>query len=107
MSEQVPIDHILSKKTVIQMTSVPRSTLDHWISKGQFPPPVALGPCRVGWRASTIQEWINSRPVAKRVLPITAKDPGTDAIHAIPEPVVRRRGRSSKASVVASQQGQG
>lgn len=107
MPEQTPIDHILSKKTVIQMTSVPRGTLDHWISKGQFPPPVALGPCRVGWRASTIQEWIGSRPIANRVLPTTAKDPGTETTPAIPEPVVRRRGRPSKATVATSQQAQG
>ncbi|MBF0401221.1 MAG: AlpA family phage regulatory protein [Magnetococcales bacterium] len=106
MPEQTPIDHILSKKTVIQMTSVPRGTLDHWISKGQFPPPVALGPCRVGWRASTIQAWIDSRPIANRVLPTTAKAPGADTIQGIPEPVVRRRGRPSKVSVTAGQQGQ-
>ncbi len=107
MPEQTPIDHILSKKTVIQMTSVPRGTLDHWISKGQFPPPVALGPCRVGWRASTIQEWIDSRPIANRILPSTAAVSGTDTTQTTTKPATNRRGRPSKATVATNQQAQG
>ncbi|MBF0461263.1 MAG: AlpA family phage regulatory protein [Magnetococcales bacterium] len=59
------IDKILSKKTVIEMTSVPRGTLDLWISKGLFAAPLQLGPRRVGWRESTVTAWIDSRTSAR------------------------------------------
>lgn len=91
MPETTPLDKILSKKVVIEQTSIPRGTLDHWISKGLFPPPIALGPCRIGWKASVIQTWIDSRPIANRVLPTNPVAP----IQA-DSPPIRRRGRPRK-----------
>ena len=33
------------------------STLYHWMSQGIFPRPVKLGPQRVGWRESDVDQW--------------------------------------------------
>jgi hypothetical protein len=40
--------------------------LDRMVAREEFPPPVTLSPGRVGWRLSTIKEWIASRPAAPR-----------------------------------------
>lgn len=54
-------DHILRRQAVEQLVGLSRSTLYARIAAGEFPKPVRLGGANsrsVGWRASTIQQWI-------------------------------------------------
>jgi predicted DNA-binding transcriptional regulator AlpA len=32
------------------------------VRSGRFPPPIEIGPNRIGWRHSEIEAWIASRP---------------------------------------------
>lgn len=41
-----------------------KSQIYNLIKAGDFPPPVSLGPRSRAWKSSSIQEWINNRPVA-------------------------------------------
>ena len=43
------------------MIGVCRATVYNWIASGHFPPPIRLGPNTVAWRASDVEEWIDSR----------------------------------------------
>ena len=36
-----------------------RATIYRWIRDGVIPPPLKLGPRNVGWRASTIQDFLD------------------------------------------------
>ena len=55
-------DTILNKKLVATMIGVSASTLDRMVKAGTFPHPQKISPRRVGWRFSTVQDWISSRP---------------------------------------------
>lgn len=46
---------------VVNMTGVGRSTLYRWISEGQFPQQVNLGPASVGWLEQEVLAWIAER----------------------------------------------
>ena len=55
---------IVDKKALLQL--IPYSLAQIWrLEKaGRFPQRIQLGPNRVGWRLSDLQEWIRSRPAA-------------------------------------------
>jgi len=49
---------------------VPRYSRVHLLRlmrRGQFPQQVQISPNRVGWRLSSIREWVSSRPLSARV----------------------------------------
>ncbi len=52
---------ILRLCVVMARTGLPRSTIYHKISVGEFPEPINLGPRAVGWIADEIQDWIQTR----------------------------------------------
>ncbi|MBF0131161.1 MAG: AlpA family phage regulatory protein [Magnetococcales bacterium] len=56
-----PLDKILRRPAVSEITGLSRSTLHDYVRKGIFPVPVKLGPRNVGWKASQVSAWINSR----------------------------------------------
>lgn len=61
------IDRILRLPEVIAMTGLQKATIYRYIQRGDFPVGLALsgmprGP--VGWRQSTVQEWIRTREQA-------------------------------------------
>ncbi len=58
------IDRILRLSDLLQVTGMSSATLYRWIGEGQFPGPLKLGPNSVGWRASAVQAWIDSREPA-------------------------------------------
>jgi len=60
---------MLSKKQVIERTTLSAVTIWRRIKAGDFPPPRQLTPNKVGWPESTIQEWEDSRPVGIAELP--------------------------------------
>ncbi len=55
---------ILRLPMVKAKTGLGRSSIYKGIKAGTFPSPVALGPRAVGWVASSVNDWIASRPRA-------------------------------------------
>ncbi len=66
-SSVTTIDRILRVSDVIEATGLGRNTIYRWMNEGQFPLPLDLGGCRVGWRQSDIRAWIESRPHVKTI----------------------------------------
>ncbi|WP_254603571.1 helix-turn-helix transcriptional regulator [Burkholderia lata] len=46
---------------VLDCVGVKKTTLYRWIREGKFPAPVQLGARSVGWRATDVQQWVESR----------------------------------------------
>lgn len=62
------LDRMLRIAEVLQITGVSAATIWRWAKDGTFPAPVKLGPNSVGWRASVVRDWIDSRqPVANEL----------------------------------------
>ena len=58
-------DRVIRPKELRQLLGgVSKSTLWRWVAKEQFPRPMKLGERAVGWRQSTIDAWLDSRPAA-------------------------------------------
>lgn len=57
-------DPLLTDAEVSAATSVSRTARYELIRVGKFPKPVQVSQCRVAWRSSAIQAWIDSLPVA-------------------------------------------
>lgn len=57
-------DPLLTDSDVSEVTSVSRSARYELIREGKFPKPVQVSQCRVAWRSSDVQGWIDSLPVA-------------------------------------------
>ncbi len=53
----------LRQREILQLVGVSRPTLWDWRRKGLFPQPRRLGPNTIGWLASEVQEWLESRPL--------------------------------------------
>ncbi|QIK38099.1 AlpA family transcriptional regulator [Caldichromatium japonicum] len=58
------IDRILRLPDVMHVTGLRRTKIYDLINAGDFPPPLHLGPRAVGWKASDIQHWIDTRRLA-------------------------------------------
>ena len=58
------MDVILRPREVIELVGVSRATLDRWRRSGAFPAALQLGEQAIGWRRSTVLEWLDSRPEA-------------------------------------------
>jgi len=56
-------ERILRRPDVEARTGLSRSTIYHWMNKGEFPQPVALGARLVGWKESDIEAWLTAREV--------------------------------------------
>ena len=54
-------DSMLRIKTVIELSGLSRSSIYSYIKDGKFPPQCKIGERAIGWRASTIFEWISTR----------------------------------------------
>lgn len=54
---------ILRLKDLQRRIPLSRSAIYGKISAGEFPAPIALGPRAVGWLASDVENWIQSRRV--------------------------------------------
>ena len=52
---------IIKLKTVLEMTSLSRSTIYDYISRDLFPKQVKIGENSVGWVLSEVEDWINDR----------------------------------------------
>ena len=55
-------DRLLKLPQVMDLVALGRDAIYARVRRREFPPPVKLGPRASAWRASEVQEWINSRP---------------------------------------------
>lgn len=61
MTQPTP-PRLLRRRDVEALVGVKRSALYKWISQGEFPAPIRLGPQSVAWRSDELDAWISSRP---------------------------------------------
>jgi prophage regulatory protein len=61
---QSTADRILREREVEEQTGLSRTTRWRLIKAGQFPQPLRLTSTAVGWKQSSITEWIASRESA-------------------------------------------
>lgn len=66
--ESVDMNKLLPVAAVLALTGISRSSLYDLIGRGGFPRPVQITVRRVGWRASSVVEWIESRPETRRAI---------------------------------------
>jgi prophage regulatory protein len=59
-------DRVLSKKEVVSLTGLSKSTVYAYIQKGIFPAQIRLGFKRVGWLESELMDWISKRKIQSR-----------------------------------------
>lgn len=57
-------ERLLRRAQVEQMTGLPRASIYRIMEEGKFPRPVRLTARAVAWRATDVQKWIASRPIA-------------------------------------------
>lgn len=55
---------IYRREKLLSSLGISKSTLRNWMLNEGFPTPVQLGPRAVGWVASTVHAWLESRPKA-------------------------------------------
>lgn len=58
------IDPLLNRAAVLEVTTLGPTKLKELLNDGEFPPPRKLSTCRVAWKSSDVQNWIDQRPVA-------------------------------------------
>jgi prophage regulatory protein len=54
-------DLVLRIHQVVEITTYSRAHIYRMMAAAQFPRPIRLGPNRVGWRKSAIEEWVAQR----------------------------------------------
>ena len=57
-------DRLLRRREVEEITGMGRSSIYRLMHDGTFPRPVRVGPAAVRWRASDIDDWLATRPMA-------------------------------------------
>ena len=58
----VDVDPALALPAVLRATGLSRSALWRQVRARTFPLPIRLAPRRIGWRASAVKAWLDSRP---------------------------------------------
>lgn len=53
---------IYRRTTLLEKLGISKTTLRNWMLNEGFPPPIQLGPRAVGWKATNVDEWLESRP---------------------------------------------
>lgn len=59
-------DKFLRSHRLPEITGLSLSSLYRLIRRGEFPPPVRLSAQAVGWAASDVERWIESRKEARQ-----------------------------------------
>lgn len=58
------MDKLLTLEEVTEITGLGRTTIWRYEQDGRFPARRKVGPNRVAWRASDVEEWIEGLPSA-------------------------------------------
>lgn len=59
---------ILDVKKVSYLTTLSPTTIQRMVKKGDFPRPLQISPNRIAWSSVEVEEWILSRPEAKKMV---------------------------------------
>jgi prophage regulatory protein len=60
-------DYVLRLRDVLQLTKLSRASVYRAVQRGEFPRPISLARRASGWKASEVQNWIDSRPRRDRL----------------------------------------
>jgi len=55
------VEQMVSMGELTERIGLSRSTIIVMVKEGDFPRPIKLGARRIGWRVSTVNEWIAER----------------------------------------------
>ena len=58
------LDRLLTESDVLDVTTLGRTRFRELLRAGEFPPPRQVSTCRVAWRTTDVQSWIDQRPIA-------------------------------------------
>ncbi len=58
------VDKVMRRPEVEHVVGLSRSAIYAAMNKGQFPRPIKIGRRAVGWRLSTIENWLEERSVS-------------------------------------------
>lgn len=53
---------IYRREKLLELLGISKTTLRNWMLTEGFPTPIQLGPRAVGWNASNVHAWLDSRP---------------------------------------------
>ena len=56
------MDRLLRLRDVEEQVALKRTAIYRWISRGDFPAPVRIGPRSSRWRESDIDAWLQALP---------------------------------------------
>ena len=58
------LDQLLNETDVLEAITLGRTRFRELLRAGDFPPPRQVSTCRVAWKTSDVQLWIDQRPIA-------------------------------------------
>lgn len=58
------LDPLLAESDVLKATTLGRTRFRELLRAAEFPPPRQVSTCRVAWKSSEVQLWIDQRPIA-------------------------------------------
>ncbi len=58
------LDSLMAESDVLKATTLGRTRFRELLRAGEFPPPRQVSTCRVAWKSSDVQSWIDQRPIA-------------------------------------------
>ncbi len=61
MKNDTVVGRIFSMADLEARLGLSRATITRMVNVGEFPKPLKLGARRIGWRDTTIDEWLSSR----------------------------------------------
>jgi prophage regulatory protein len=59
-------DRFIRRKEVVQLTTLPPSTITRMINKGLFPKQYKLSKRSAAWKLSEVMNWLNTRPTTSK-----------------------------------------
>lgn len=65
---------LISPKQVMKRLSIPSSTLYRWISNGNFPKPIKIGPRRTAFRHTDIEQWLDRQSETEIITQVEGHD---------------------------------
>jgi prophage regulatory protein len=85
----VSVDRVLRLPELLEVVGLSTATIYRLMARGLFPRPIRLTENTVGWRASAVQAWIESRELVQET-----REPGVGDGRVVPWP---RRASSRKS----------
>ena len=61
----------LTQAEVVRRLGIGATTLRRMVSRGDFPPPIKIGPRRIAWHVSDYDRWLDARRAERAGVPST------------------------------------